>query len=228
MDHFPMKEVPQENRPYEKFERFGAPALSDTELFAVILRSGISGISAMEAAQGLISKGRNSVLCICDLSIQEMVQIPGIGRVRAIQMKCIAELAHRMAKAQRLDDVRMDSPSSVAAYYMETMRHLQQEHIVAAMFTASGRLKKDMTLAVGSVTGAHILPREIFRQALLADAVYMILVHNHPSGNVAPSEEDIQFTQRIAACGKLMGIPLEDHIIIGDNIFTSFRVQNLL
>ena len=156
------------------------------------------------------------------------MQIPGIGKVKAIQLKCLAELSMRMAKADKLAGVRMNDPETVADYYMEGLRHREEEHIILALFNSAGRLIKDIEVARGSVNAAYITPREIFRHALSAGAVSLILLHNHPSGDANPSEEDIAFTKRLDASGKLIGIPVNDHLIIGDKCYFSFRSHDLI
>ena len=228
MSHPSIRELPAENRPYEKFIRFGAQALSDAELLAILIRSGTGTQSVLEVAQNVISAGGNSLAGIETLGVQELMRIPGIGEVKAVQLKCICELAGRAAKARLFSRVHLNSPDSIAAYYMDSMRYLQQEHIVAAMFDSSLMLTGDRTVSVGSVNAAYITPREIYRKALEADAVSLVLLHNHPSGDPTPSDEDISFTSRVAAAGNMIGIPLMDHIVIGNGVYTSLRRQGFL
>ncbi len=228
MKNPPIRSMPMEARPYEKFERYGAQSLSDAELLAVLLRNGTKGKNSIETASEILAGGGNSLNGLHTLSQKELMQIPGIGKVKAIQLKCLAELSMRMAKADRLAGVRMNDPETVAAYYMEGMRHLEEEHIILALFDSAGRLIKDIEVARGSVNAAYITPREIFRHALSAGAVSLILLHNHPSGDANPSEEDIAFTKRLDASGKLIGIPVNDHLIIGEKCYFSFRCHDLI
>ncbi len=223
-----IRSMPKEDRPYEKYACFGAQALSDAELLAILLRNGTKGKNSIETASALLAMGKNSLNSLYTLSERELQQIPGIGRVKAIQLKCLAELSVRMAKARKLNGVKMNDPETVADYYMEALRHKEEEHIILALFDSSGRLIKDIEVARGSVNAAYITPREIFRHALHAGAVSLILLHNHPSGEAYPSEEDIAFTKRLCASGKMIGIPVNDHLIIGERCFFSFRSHDLL
>lgn len=223
-----IRSMPKEARPYEKFECYGPQSLSDAELLAVLLRNGTKGKNSIETAAAILAEGGSSLNGLHSLSQKELMQIPGIGKVKAIQLKCLAELSMRMAKADKLAGVRMNDPETVADYYMEGLRHREEEHIILALFNSAGRLIKDIEVARGSVNAAYITPREIFRHALSAGAVSLILLHNHPSGDANPSEEDIAFTKRLDASGKLIGIPVNDHLIIGDKCYFSFRSHDLI
>ncbi len=228
MNYPSIRSMPSETRPYEKFERYGVESLSDAELLAVLLRNGTKGKNSIETASAILAEGGNSLKGLHSLSQKELMQIPGIGRVKAIQLKCLAELSTRMAKAVKFAGVRMNDPETVADYYMEALRHREEEHIILALFDSAGRLIKDIEVARGSVNAAYITPREIFRHALAAGAVSLILLHNHPSGDAKPSEEDIAFTERLDASGRLIGIPVNDHLIIGDKCYFSFRCHDLI
>ena len=154
--------------------------------------------------------------------------IPGIGQVKAAQLKCIAELAERIARTSRLKNVRLNEPSSIADYYMESLRHKTKEHLLLAMFDAKSNLLGDKIVSVGTVTNSLVSPREIFLKALEYRAVHIVLLHNHPSGDPTPSEADHAVTRRVAESGRILGIALADHIIIGDNRYISFRENGLL
>ena len=223
-----IKEMPAETRPYEKFRRFGAAALSDAELLAILIRSGTRQQSALEVAQNVISAGGNSLAGIGTMSLSQLTAVPGIGEVKAVQLQCILELAGRAAKAKMFSKVHLLSAESIADYYMESMQNYPQEHIVVAMFDSAMKLMHDETIAVGTVNAAFITPREIFRSALRSDAVSIVLLHNHPSGDPTPSKDDITFTMRIEECGKWLGIPLMDHIIIGCGTYISLRHEKVL
>lgn len=228
MIHPSIKELPAENRPYEKFERFGASALSDAELLAILIRSGTKQLSALEIAQNVIEEGGNSLAALGTLDVKELQKIPGIGKVKAVQLKCVLELAGRVSKAKKFSGVHLNSPESIADYFMDALSHLEQEHIVVAMFDSALMLVRDETVAVGSVNAAYITPREIYRRALAADAVSIVLLHNHPSGDPTPSAEDVTFTKKVTAAGKLIGIPLMDHIVIGNGTYVSMRLDKLI
>lgn len=218
-----VKELPDSEKPYEKFLESGVESLSDAELLAVIIRSGTQGKRSVEVSQDLLSIGNRNLLNLYTLSFADMQKIPGIGQIKAIQLKCIAELSKRIAKARYQDKLCLDNPCSIANYYMERMRHEKQERTLVLFFDARCRLLEDVMMSVGSATAAFVSPREIFLAALSRDAVQIVLMHNHPSGDPEPSVEDDAVTKRVAESGRLLGIPLVDHIIIGDHLYYSYR-----
>ncbi|MGN0352184.1 MAG: DNA repair protein RadC [Roseburia sp.] len=223
-----MKELPESEQPYEKVLRNGAEVLSDAELLAVIIRAGTKNVRSIEVAQNILRGKNKNLLNLFDLSIEELKEIPGIGKVKAIQLKCIAELAARITKSKRYEHLCMTNAKSVAAYYMEQMRHQKQERLIIAMFDSKCQLIGDALISIGSVNSAFVPTREIFLKALEHRAVYFILLHNHPSGSANPSSEDIYATKQVVEAGELLGIEVADHIIIGDNQYYSFKEKGLL
>lgn len=226
--HITMKEMPESEQPREKFLRYGAQALSDAELLALILRSGTKDMTALQLAQTLLAQKDKGLLNLVYMNPQEMKEIPGIGQVKAAQLKCIVELAGRIAKCNRFGDIRLNEPASIAYYYMETLRHEPKEQLLLAMFDAKSNLLGDEVVSVGTVNYSLVSPREIFISALECHAVHIVLLHNHPSGDPTPSDADIQVTHRVMESGRILGIALADHIIIGDNRYMSFRENGLL
>lgn len=224
-DHIRAKELPLSERPYEKCLQYGAQALSDAELLAVILKSGSGRLNAVQLAQHILQTGTKNLLNLYRMSVEELMQFSGIGRVKAIQLKCVAELSRRIARTERAAGVRLSDAASVAAYYMEQLRHEQTERLVVSMFDMKCALIGDCTVASGSVRSVLTAPREIFITLLEHHAAAFILLHNHPSGDPTPSRQDEQMTARMQECARLMDIPLSDHIIIGDNKYYSFREQ---
>ena len=223
-----MKELPESERPYEKFARFGASALSDAELLAVILRNGSREKTALQLAQTVLCREQGNLLNLHRLTPEELQKIPGIGKVKAIQLKCIAELSRRMAAANYHKSMQIQDPSTIADYYMEQLRHEERETLLLAMFDTKGHFLGDEVLSIGTVNSSLVSPREIYRKALSRQAVTIIILHNHPSGDPTPSEEDVRITHRVSQCGELLGIPLADHIIIGDNRYISLREKEIL
>jgi DNA repair protein RadC len=222
-EHMTIRELPDSEQPYEKFRHYGVTALSDAELLAVIIRTGTCGKKAIDVAMEFLNRGNRNLLNIYTLPYEELVKIPGIGRVKAIQIKCIGELSRRISSCRYRNAVTLDNAGSVADYYMERMRHERQEKLVEVFFDAKCHLLYEKVLSIGSVDAAFVAPREIFIAALEAGAVQIILLHNHPSGVPAPSGQDDLATKRLIECGDLIGIPLADHIIIGDNSYYSYR-----
>lgn len=222
-NHITTKELPLSERPYEKCLLHGAGALSDAELLAVILKSGSSGMNGIQLAQQILQSGRKNLLNLHHLSVEELMSFPGIGEVKAIQLKCVAEISRRIAQTARREQIELSDAASVAAYYMERLRHEPREQLILSMFDIKCRLLGDCVIATGSAHAVYGSPREIFLQLLEKRAAAFILLHNHPSGDPAPSIEDVRLTRRIRDCGTLMDITMSDHIIIGDNKYYSFR-----
>lgn len=221
--HITTKDLPISERPYEKCLQEGAQALSDAELLAVILKSGSRDMNAVALAQHILQADGNNLLNLYHMSVEELMLFPGIGKVKAIQLKCVAELSKRIARTDRKDRICLSNAASVAAYYMERLRHEQAEQLLISMFDAKCHLIGDMLISTGTVDHVIASPRDIFVRLLEKKAVYFILLHNHPSGDPTPSREDFAMTERMKACGELMDLNLSDHIIIGDNNYYSFR-----
>lgn len=182
-----MKEMACEERPYERCERFGASNLTDSELLAVLLRTGTRGENALQLADKILHPvfSQKGVLNLHQWTYEQLMQIKGIGKVKAIQILCLAELSRRLAKATAQEGLNFSNPASIARYYMEDLRHAK-------------------------------------------NAVSIVLLHNHPSGDPTPSKEDVLITRRIQEAGRLIGVELLDHIVIGDNCYVSLREKGLV
>lgn len=225
-----IKEKNEALRPYEKCLSKGAQALSDEELLAVIIRCGTRNENSVALAERILSMGTNGggLLNIMDFSVKDLMKVRGIGKVKAVQIKCIGELSRRIAKCSRSRRMKFDSAQAVADYYMEDMRYLKREKIMALMLDTSCQYVSEYEVSLGTVNTSLASPREIFIEALKCEAVNIILVHNHPSGNPAPSREDIVMTENIGKIGKFIGIGIIDHIIIGDNTYISLREKGII
>lgn len=225
-----INELPVSERPYEKCQAFGPEGLTDAELLAVILRTGTRGQGALETARQVLE------LCtpygglpgLSHLTSGEFRKIPGIGTVKSIQLSCIGEFAKRISRSRMRGEQIFQTPERVAAYFMEEMRHKEREELRAVFLDTRGHLLKETVLSVGTVNEAHISPREIFLDALRYQAVNVILLHNHPSGDPEPSAEDVLVTKRVAEAGELLGISLLDHIVIGDNCYISLKERGII
>lgn len=221
----------KEALPYERFLKNGPDSLTDAELLAIILRTGTKEKNAMELAQDILSLhggAQGRLVVLHQITVAELKHISGIGEVKAVKVKAICELALRMARQSLKTEDRLDAPQLVADYYMERMRHYTVECVMLLMLDSRGHFLGDMLISQGTVNASLISPREIFIAALKQDASGIILIHNHPSGDPTPSQADIQLTGQVKACGKLMNIPLIDHIIIGDHTYSSFKELELI
>ena len=224
-----MKDIPNAERPYEKCLKQGAEALSDAELLAVLLRTGTKGENVLALAKRLLYQdGGAGLLGIHQFSFQSLMKLKGIGKVKAVQILCLSELAKRLSKASVEPRLRFSSSQSVAEYYMEDLRHRNQEVMKLLLLNSKAELIDETNISKGTVNASLVTPRELFVEALKKEAVSMILLHNHPSGDPTPSRDDILTTKRISECGLLIGIELLDHIIIGNNCYVSFQEENLL
>ncbi|WP_026523540.1 RadC family protein [Butyrivibrio sp. MB2005] len=221
----------KETLPYERFSRFGAEALTDAELLAIILRTGTSTLTPTQMGALLLKKGEKyseGLSGIHYLSLDEIKSVPGIGDVKAIKIKCIAELSNRIARCRSLQLLEFKSPAMIADYYMESMCHKDKEHVIVAFFNHQMAFIGDEVISVGTVKNASVSPREIFLSALKNKAVYIVLLHNHPSGDPIPSSADDEMTRQIYEAGSMLDIKLQDHIIIGDHRYYSYLEQHLL
>ena len=227
-EHFTMKNLPESERPYEKYMLYGEDSLSDAELLAIILKSGTKNANSLDIAREILHGNHNNLLNLYDLSYRDLTQIAGVGQVKAIQLKAVAELSKRIARTRSGYHLRMEKPETIADYYMEQMRHAKEEQLVCAFFDTKCNFIGDVIVSKGSVNQAYVSPREIFRHAFDYEAVLIILLHNHPSGDPTPSEDDIRITRRIEKGAVILELNLVDHIIIGDNKYYSFRENQLI
>ena len=227
---FTVKELPESERPYEKFERFGAAALSDAELLAIIIRTGSKKERVTDLALRVLnhSKQQKGLVSLNYVTLQELQKISGIGKVKAIQILCVVELAKRMAICTKETRTPFLKPDTIAEYYMPLMRHLQKEQVMLLMLDGKLRKIADKVIATGTVNSAFLDTREIMVEALRYEAVYLVVLHNHPSGCPLPSKADISATKQLAQACELVGIPLKDHIIIGDNTYVSLQEQGII
>lgn len=227
--HYTMKSLPKEERPYEKFAHYGAVSLSDPELVAILLQTGTREYSSLELAREVLRMQEDySVLALARKSFEELRAIPGIGPVKAMKLQCVAELSRRIHLCRSPERSAFATPSQIAEYYMESLRHQRREQLLAVYFDGGGCFIDDEVLSVGTVNSSLISPREIFFGAFEARAVYVILIHNHPSGNAKPSAEDVEVTKRLVVASEILGIPLIDHIVIGDKEYVSFREAGMI
>ena len=220
-----IKEMPEDERPYEKCEKYGVSSLTDAELLAIVIKSGTHGDRSIDLAYRVLKLNPvyPGINCLFHLDAGQLKGIKGIGRVKAIQLLCVAELSKRMSRAEKLCNMDFSDPDRVAGYFMEYLRHLEHEEIHVAYLDVKKKLLTSECIFKGTLHRTTLEPREIFSGALKVNAAFFILAHNHPSGDPAPSPEDIVSTKRIRDCGEFMGIRLCDHIVIGQNRYVSMK-----
>lgn len=208
--------------PYEKFMQYGPQAMSEAELLAIIIRTGTKEKNSLQIGEEILSLRGEGILGLCNLTLGELRNVDGIGEVKAVKLKCIAELSRRIWICHTREKLDFSRPATVAAYYMETLRHASKEQVVLLSLNSKCELVKETVLSIGTVNASLVSPRELFLQALEDHAVTVILLHNHPSGDPTPSKDDYELTKRLRKAGEILQIPLLDHIIIGDQCYTSF------
>ncbi len=219
------------NRPYEKFMAYGAEHLTESELLAIILRTGTKDMDATRVAEEVLKLARyprEGLLGLYDVTLDELMTVKGVGEVKAVKLKCLTELSARISSSTAREGLLFHNSRTVAEYFMERMRHRSTECVLLVSLDAKGMSIRETQLSSGSVQMSLISPREIFLEALQNKAVNILLVHNHPSGDPTPSASDKELTIRVAQMGEQIGIPLLDHIVIGDNRYASFKELCLL
>jgi DNA repair protein RadC len=226
-----LKEIyTKDELPYDKFMRLGAENLSDAELLAIMLRTGTKDKTPIELGREILKLAGEhmGLLGLFHFTIKDLMQIPGIGEVKAVQLLCIAEIAKRTSNMQVKSELDFENPHTIAAYYMERMRHRESEQMVLILLDAKRHILQEQTLTIGTTHATLVSPRDICIAAMKNEASYFMLLHNHPSGNPTPSRQDVLVTQKIKEVSDLIEIPLLDHIIIGDNRYISFIEKGLL
>ena len=213
MSQLKIREMPQDQRPREKLLVHGVSALSDPELIAILLRTGLRGANAVEVGRQLLEKYK-SLTGISRCSVKELRKIPGIGQTKALELVAAFGLGQRLAH-ETLSKQKLDSPELVSELVGQEMRRLRTESLRVILLDTRYRLLHIEEVSVGSLNESIAHPREIFRPAITYSAYAVIVVHNHPSGDVSPSQTDHSLTRRLAEAAELLQIKLLDHIIIG-------------
>lgn len=222
-----IKDVPKEDRPRERLLKVGAKYLSNQELIAIILTSGTKKESVMTLS-GRVLMHFEGLKLLSDATIEELMAIKGIGDAKGVLLLAAIELGKRMNQYRSQDPYVIRSPQDGAEYVMEEMRILNQEHFVALFLNTKNQIIHRQTIFVGSLNASIVHPREVFREAVKRSSASIIVAHNHPSGDPAPSQEDIHVTRRLVEAGKMIGIEVLDHLIIGDRKFVSLKEKGYL
>ncbi|OIJ18378.1 hypothetical protein BKP45_12440 [Anaerobacillus alkalidiazotrophicus] len=217
-----IRDVPSGERPRERLLKEGAQALSNHELIATILGSGTRQESVIQLSQRILHHF-NGLRLLKEATVEELKSIKGIGDTKAVQILAAIELGSRIHKLQAEDRFIIRSPEDVSRYVMEDMRFLTQEHFVCLYLNTKNHVIFKKTIFIGSLNASIVHPREIYKEAFRHSAASIICLHNHPSGDPAPSREDIEVTKRLVESGKVIGIEVLDHIIIGEKKFVSLK-----
>lgn len=216
-----------EERPRERLIRHGADRLANKELLAILLRTGTRHYSALTLAEKLIAKF-DSLPGLASASLEELQQVSGIGPAKATDILAAFELAKRLADSRMEFQGVVNSPQDAAQLVLRELSLADKEHFMIIMLNTKHRVIAKKTISIGHLHASLVHPREMFKEAIRRSSAAVILVHNHPSGDLTPSSDDISTTERLCEVGELLGIDVLDHIIIGNNRYLSFREQGLL
>lgn len=224
-----VKDLPVDERPRERLLSLGPNFLSTAELLAILIRNGFHDRSAMQLAQELLSYQReNGLAGLASITPQELTSIKGIGLAKAAEISAALELGKRLGEHVARQKSIVTCPEDAADYAMPRFRFEQREHFAVILMNVKNHILSMPVVSVGSLTASVVHPREVFKLAIQQTAASMILVHNHPSGDPNPSREDINITNRLVQVGKLMDIPVLDHIILGDNKYISLKEKGVI
>ncbi len=222
-----IKEWPQDDRPREKVFRLGPAALSDAELLAIIIRTGSGGKSALDLARVLLS-GEKTLRSIGSRTPPELMRLKGIGLAKAVELSAVFEIGRRVQGCREEGKVIIHTPDDVARLMLPKLRDRNQEEFHVLVLDSQNGLKIEAELSRGILNASLVHPREVFKVAIDNMGASIVVVHNHPSGNPEPSSEDVDITRQLAEAGKILGIPLHDHIIVAGDGYTSLAERGLL
>ncbi len=222
-----IKQWPEDERPRERLLRYGSGHLSDAQLLAIILRTGGHGISALGLARELLSRF-DSLRAVEEASSAELGKIKGMGTAKTAQLKASFELGKRLLSEKKEKGKPLLNSKDVYEYYSPRLYGLKREVFICSFLDAKNRVFKDSTISEGTLTSSLIHPREVFREAIREAAASVIFIHNHPSGEPNPSKDDISITKRLYDAGRIVGIEVIDHIIIGDGDYVSMKEKGFL
>lgn len=226
----PITDWPESERPREKLMQYGPMKITEVELLAILIRTGSGSNSALDVARELMSKaGGLNQLARMDYKDILQMKIKGIGKTKAVTIAAAIQLARRLQMEESASpDKILRSSDEVAKLYIPKLRDLNREIFMVLLLASNNRLINDVIISEGILNASVVTPREVFREAVVGLAAAVILIHNHPSGNPEPSPEDIKLTRQMTESGKMMNIPVLDHIIIAGNHHSSFADKGLL
>jgi DNA repair protein RadC len=224
--HVRIKELPASEQPRERMRDYGPSALSDAELLAILLRTGVAGINVVELSRKLLIE-RGGWVGLQRLGFEEITGIHGMGEAKAAQVKAALEIGRRLLLAQPEQRPKITCPADVANLLLLEMSHLEQEHLRVVLLNTKNHVLKIPTVYIGSINSSAVRIGEVFKEALKLNAAALIVVHNHPSGDPTPSPEDIAVTRQLIEAGALLDVDVLDHLVIGQGQWVSLREKRL-
>ncbi len=222
-----IKEWPADERPREKLLKHGAAAVSDAELLAILIRTGTGKYSALDLAKSILHENK-SLRGTAGKSAAELMRMKGIGQAKAVELLAAFEIGRRVEARDNEEKIIVRSPEDVARIMIPRMRDLTNEEFHVLVLDAQNGLRQEVKLTSGTLNASLVHPREVFKAAIDHRAAAIVVVHNHPSGNLEPSREDIEITRQLCEAGKTIGIPLHDHLIVSGSGFTSLAERGLI
>lgn len=223
-----LRELPKEERPREKLLKVGRENLSTAEILAILIGSGTRERSALDIAADVMSINKRGISFLAECRPEELAEIKGIGKVKACEILAAAELGKRIASTPRERGPVIASANDIANIFMERMRYYKKEHFISLLINAKGEIIEEAKISIGDLCSSSTHPREVFVDAVRRSAGSVVFLHNHPSGDPQPSQVDIDTTLRLVEAGELLGIPVLDHIVIGDGRFVSMKAQGII
>ena len=227
-----IKELPYAERPYEKLELYGEKALSDAELLAIIIKTGTKEETSVTLSQRILKlnndeQNNGDLNFLRDLSIEDLMQIKGIGKIKAIQIKAACELATRMSRPTNYRQIQVKRPNDIAGLFSPELSILKREVAKVIILNSKNYIEKIVEISLGGTNFASVAIRDVLNEVIKMQAPKFIIIHNHPSGDSTPSKKDIEFTNKLYDAARFMGIELVDHIVLGNKNFTSIFEQKV-
>ena len=223
-----IKEIPLNDRPREKMAANGAAVLTDAELIAILLRTGTAEKSAIDIASEMTADGGLYKRLAGITRLNELTNIKGLGQAKAATVLAALEIGRRIASAKPLEKIHLSCPQDVADFLMPRLRYAAKEQFVVILLNNKNKVIGTEVVSEGSLSSSVVHPREVYAPAILHHAAAIMVAHNHPSGDPKPSTEDAEVTRMLARSGKVLGIPMIDHVIIGDGNYYSFLENEAL
>lgn len=227
MEYRRLKDLPEELLPRERLFQYGPEVLSNREILAILLRTGLKGENVLELAERLLMEARG-LSGLAQITVHELVQLHGLGKAKAAELKAAIELGRRSVSSDPMTRPVINSPQDIAHLVMEEMRYLDREHFRVVSLSTKNHVLGISSISIGSLNSSLVHPRECFKEAIRRNSNAIILLHNHPSGDPTPSREDVEVTRRLSDGGQILGIEVLDHVIIGDNRYISLKERGIL
>ena len=223
-----IRQLPEDERPREKLLREGRDKLSTAEVLAILIGSGGADRSALEIATNLLTMDSRGSAFLGECRPEEMMSVKGIGRAKACEILAAVELGKRIAACPREERRVISTSADIADVVMEKMRYYRKEHFVCMLINVKGEIIEESCISIGDLCSSVTHPREVFVDAVRRSAGSVVFIHNHPSGDPTPSEADVATTKRLIEAGQILGIPVLDHIVIGDGEYVSMKAKGLI